>query len=150
MKSLLWKDWVLWVGMSSRSIALVLLCFLSFFKPAPDLFAWGRSRPSNCNSLRKCEDHYIAQLQGVLFIWDKSSHLNYPADYMYNHGKYDAISTTQTLPKNRIVTSHCRRLAISEVVHYFNRVMCLNLNIFTKLQMIWLLHKIGRKQSLRV
>jgi hypothetical protein len=69
---------------------------------------------------------------------------------MYNFRKYDAINITQTLHKNRIVTNHRRRLAISEVVHYFNSAMHLNLNIFTNLQIIWSLHKLGGKQSLRV
>lgn len=55
---------------------------------------------------------------------------------MYNLRKYDAIIITQTLHQCRIVTHNCRRLAISEVVHYFNSAMNLNLNIFTNLQII--------------
>lgn len=64
------------------------------------------------------------------------SHLSSPADCVYNLRKSDAIITTQTLHQCRIVTHNCRRLAISEVVHYFNSVMNLNLNIFTNLQII--------------
>lgn len=88
--------------------------------------------------------------RGAIYGRHEDSHFHSPADYMYNHRKYDAISTAQTLHKNRIVTNSCRRLAISEVVHYSNSAMCLNLNIFIKLQMIWLSHKIGIRQSLRV
>lgn len=38
--------------------------------------------------------------------------------------------------KSRIVTNNCRKLAISEVIHYFNSALHLNLNIFTNLQII--------------
>lgn len=55
---------------------------------------------------------------------------------MYNLRKYDAVVITQTLHQCRIVTHNCRRLAISEVVHYFNSAMNPNLNIFTNLQII--------------
>lgn len=76
--------------------------------------------------------------------------MNDPADYMSKSRKYDAISIAQTLHNNAIVTNNCRRLAITKVVHYVNSAMHLSLNIFTNLQIIWLLHKIGGKQSLRV
>lgn len=52
--------------------------------------------------------------------------------------------------KIRVVTNNCRRHAIREVVPYFHSAMHLNLNIFTTLQIIWLLHKIHGKQFLRV
>lgn len=87
--------------------------------------------------------------RGHRLCHSEDSCLNYPTDYMSNPRKYDAINITQTLHKNRIVTNNCRRLAISEIVHYFNSAMHLNSNIFTNLQIIWLLHKIGGKRSLR-
>lgn len=73
---------------------------------------------------------------GTIYVIVRDSHLSSPADYMYNLRKYEAIIITQTLHKYRIVIHNCRRLAISEVVHYFNSAMNLNLNIFTNLQII--------------
>lgn len=82
---------------------------------------------------------------GIICVIVRVAHIRSPADCMYNLRKYDPIIITQTLHKYRMVAHNCRRLAISEVVYYFNSAMNLNLNIFTNLQIIQLLYKIGRK-----
>lgn len=87
---------------------------------------------------------------GTIYVIVRVSHLRSPADCMTNLRKYDTIIITQTLHKYRIVAHNCKRLAISGVVYYFNSAMNLNLNISTNLQIIQLLHKIRRKNSLRV
>lgn len=132
------------------------IALLLFFKRFSDLYhhcsssvlcAWGRIRPCKHSSLWKCEGTTAGD---TIYVTVKDPCLNDPADYMSKSRKYDAISIAQTLHNNAIVTNNCRRLAITKVVHYVNSAMHLSLNIFTNLQIIWLLHKIGGKQSLRV